>query len=598
VTRFSRVAFGLLVLATFAAFFVAQRIKQSPSVIQRVQGGPSVFSPNGDGRYDQLAFSFRLKEADRVDVAMVSSDGDEVRSLRRGLPVTAYLQVPTIRWDGRDDDGRRVPDGVYRPRITLRRQGRSIVVPKAFRLDTRAPRPRVAYVGPDPAPVAELLPRPGGGAATIGLADTGRRTRVVIVRTAPLPMRKIVGLRVPDGVRKVRWDGRVQGRRVASGTFLAVAETRDAAGNIGTSVPVDARGFPRLAPGQRRLPGRGGISVRYLAVQPPTEPVRAGTPAEFFVDARGAHYRWSLRRVGGPIVKRGRRTRVRLRITMPRGVSGAYVLRVTTAAHRTQVAVAVLGARSRRALVVLPVMTWQGRNPVDDDGDGLPNLLDLGVGVRLGRVMVRDGLPQGFATHEAPVLGFLDRTGRRYDLTTDVALAAGRGPRLEDHRGVLVPGDARWLPAELGARLGRFVRRGGVVASLGTDSLRRTVRVTRRGRLADPSRPAAADLFGARLKPVVRRRTELTNFSDDIALFAGEEGRFTGVKAYEETAAVGDQADAVATAVTPAGRPVIVAARFGRGLIIRTGLPGFATRLTPDPASAQLLARTWTLLSR
>jgi hypothetical protein len=596
VTAFARVVFGLLVLATFAAFFVAQRIKQSPSVIQRVQG-PPVFSPNGDGRFDRLTFSFRLKEADEVDVSMVSAGGDEVRALRRRLPVAAYAQVATIRWDGRDDSGQRVPDGIYRPRITLRRQGRSIVVPKAFRLDTRPPRPRVAYVSPDPALVPELLPRPDRRPATIGLADTGRRTRVVIVRTAPAPMRRILGLVPRDGATKVAWDGRARGRPVVSGTYLALIETRDAAGNVGTSAPVDARGLPRLAPGRHRLPGRGGITVRYLGVQPPVEPVRAGGVAELFVDARRAHYRWSLRRVGGPVVKRGRGTRPRLAIKMPRGVSGAYVLRVTTARQQTQVPVAVLGSRVRRALVVLPAMTWQGRNPVDDDGDGLPNLLDVGTGVRLGRVLARDGLPRGFATHEAPVLGFLDRTGRRYDLTTDVALAAGRGPRLEDHKGVLLPGDTRWLPAELGVRLKRFVRRGGAVASLGTDSLRRGVRVTRRGRLVEPTPPAATDLFGARLRPVVRRRTELTNFSDDIALFSGEEGRFTGVDSYEESA-VGNQADAVATAVTPAGRPVIVAARLGRGLVIRTGLPGFATRLTPDPASAALLARTWTLLSR
>ena len=596
-TAFARVAFGLLVLATFAAFFVAQRIKQSPPKIQSLQG-ETFFSPNEDGRLDRMVFSFRLDEADEVDVTMVSSGGDEVRKLRTRLTVPAYRQVETIRWDGRDENGRRVPDGVYRPRITLRRQGRSVVAPKAFRLDTKPPRPRVAYVGPDPEPVAELLPRPDGRPATIGLADTGKRTRVIIVRTAPRPMRKIVGIGVRDEAKKVRWNGRVQGRRVASGSYVAVVETRDAAGNIGTSVPVDERGFPRLEQGKRRLPGRGGISVRYLGVQPPVDPVRVRGIAEFFVDARRARYRWSLRRVGGPVVKRGQGTRPRLRITMPRGVSGAYVLRVTTATRQTQVPVAVLGARRRRALVVLPTITWQGRNAVDDDGDGLPNLLDLGVGARLGRVLVRDGLPRGFATHEAPVLGFLDRTGRRYDLTTDVALAAGRGPRLEDHNGVLLPGDTRWLPRELGVRLKRFVRRGGVVASLGTDSLRRTVRLTRRGRAVDPTPPAPTDLFGARLRPVERGRTELTNFSDDIALFAGDEGRFTGIEAFEETAAVGDQADAVATAVTPAGRPVIVAARFGRGLVIRTGLPGFATRLTPDPASSELLARTWTLLSR
>jgi hypothetical protein len=264
----------------------------------------------------------------------------------------------------------------------------------------------------------------------------------------------------------------------------------------------------------------------------------------------------------------------------------------------------VQGTAQRRALVVLPVMTWQGRNPIDDDGDGLPNRLDDGVGARLRRVFAGDGLPAGFATHEAPVLGFLDRTHHRYDVTTDVALAAGRGPKLTGHRGVLLPGDTRWLPARLGLQLRRFVRGGGTLASLGTDSLRRQVRLTAGGRMIDPTAAAQTDLFGARLRRVVRRPTDLTILQDKIQLFAGTAGLFRGLDGYEETAGVGPAATLLADAgiaATPAdpnGAIVITAARFGRGLLIRPGLPGFATHLTPNPDLAALMGRIWTLLSR
>jgi hypothetical protein len=54
----------------------------------------------------------------------------------------------------------------------------------------------------------------------------------------------------------------------------------------------------------------------------------------------------------------------------------------------------------------------------------------------------------------------------------------------------------------------------------------------------------------------------------------------------------------VASAVTQAGSPVVVATRFGAGLVLRTGLPEFAARLHLDPASAGLMDRLWTLLSR
>jgi hypothetical protein len=247
-------------------------------------------------------------------------------------------------------------------------------------------------------------------------------------------------------------------------------------------------------------------------------------------------------------------------------------------------------------LVVLPAATWQGRNPVDDDGDGMPDTLTRGVPVRIERVYARDGLPEGFAAGEAPLLAFLDREGLRYDLTTDVALAAGRGPRVEGHRGVLLAGDALWLEPSVGQALRRFAIGGGTVVSTGVDALRRTVRQTA-DRLVEPSEPAPADLFGARLGPVETRTVDLTVFSDgDLQLFAGDEGVFAGVRAWQATEALGE-AESVASAVTPRGAPVVVAARFGRGLVARPGIAAFGSRLSTDRASAELMRRLWTLLS-
>jgi hypothetical protein len=606
VNRLAGAVFGVLVLATFGAFFVAQRVKQSPTVIQRFSRTP-VFSPNRDGRFDRARIQFLLKEADRIDVDVVDAGGDEVRRLVDGRSLPAYTSTGTLKWDGRDAAGKRAPDGVYRARVTLRDEGRSIVVPKSFELDTKPPHPRVLSIGPQKEPLPEFLPRPDGHPAGIRFQASGRRVNVTVVKTAPGRAHIVRELPVKDGDDSVEWDGTARGRPVSPGTYVVVVQSRDDAGNVGSSVPLDRRGIPVARPGHN-LPGRGGITVRYLGVQPPVDPVLTRAVATFGVDARRARYSWSLRRVGGPRqpIRRGTGTRPILRVRMPRGDSHAYLLQVATRTRRTRVPVAVqarkpiagTAAKPRGVLVVLPMITWQGRNPVDDDGDGLPNTLDRRVASRLGRVLVRDGLPEGFAVHEAPVLTFLDRSGRRYDLTTDVALSGGRGPKLEGHRGVLLPGDTRWITPALAERLRRFVRRGGTVVSLGTDSLRRRVRITPRGRLADPTGPRTADLFGARLRPVVHKQADLTIFSDDISLFAGTEGLFTGFGAYEETAAIGDEADGVASAVTPAGRPVIVAARFGKGLVIRTGLPGFPTRLSQDLAASALMERTWTLLSR
>lgn len=68
--------------------------------------------------------------------------------------------------------------------------------------------------------------------------------------------------------------------------------------------------------------------------------------------------------------------------------------------------------------------------------------------------------------------------------------------------------------------------------------------------------------------------------------------------AYEATERLDGGARLAADAVTTQGRPVIVGARIGRGLGVRTGIPDFAQRLTPRPESAALMNRLWVLMSR
>ncbi|WP_372790156.1 N,N-dimethylformamidase beta subunit family domain-containing protein [Paraconexibacter sp.] len=599
--------FAALVAATIGAFFVAQNLKNGPSVLQQFRRYP-FFSPNGDGRFDGARVSFKLRETDDVTIEVVDDKGDTVAEIydRR---VTRY--TPTqVRWSGRLENGRVAPDGVYRYRFTLRRQGRSILVPQSFRLDTTPPKPRIVGIGPvkDVRPQPELLPNPDGAPARVSFDATGTKKRVLLFKTGPGPVRPAMApVALPDDATSWEWDGKVAGRKVSPGTYLAVIEVRDQAGNIGTSIPLDRRGLPATTYGSP-LPGRGGITVRYLGVQPPIQPTRAGERGEFFVDARQQRYTWNLRRVGGPPqpIRRGSGTRAKLAISAPDGAGGVYLLEVRTRTRSVRVPWVVrpstprIGTRQDPSgvLVVLPVGTWQGRNPVDDDGDGLPDLLDRGLPVRLRRVMVGDGtgLPTGFAQQEAPLLAHLDRTQRRYDVTTDVALAAGTGPQLTDgYRGVILPGDVRWLPPAVGKALRGFVRRGGRVSLFGTRSLLREVRQTPRERWIEPTAPATRDLFGMRLGPLTRRSAVLTEFQDELDLFQGTEGQFAGVEAYEETTSTGSQSDPVAAAVTPGGKPVILAARFGEGIVIRTGLPDLPANLSRDEQYQQLVRRIWTL---
>ena len=620
-TRAPVAIFAVLVAATFAAFFVAQRLKNSPSVIQELRintdaPGQQIFSPNADGRRDRVRFSLLLDKADHVTLTILDDDGDPVRTLidDRALRAHQRLGLPGVPWDGRDGDGHMAPDGRYRLRITLRDQGRSVVVPRSFLKDTEPPQPTVRSIGPETVYGPELLPEPGGAPAEVHFGPALAKARVMVFRTAPGRPRLVRTDGVLAGAQEWSWDGTNDaGRRVSPGTYLVVPEWRDAAGNIGTAVPLDKAGLPILRGG--KLPGRGGVTVRYIGARPPVTPVKARDRVELQVDARRQRYAWQLRRLGESAARKRSsqpKTKTKVVFAAPGGASGIYVFEAHTTTHRTRIAlpvqarqsVAGTAARPRGVLVLLPYTTWQGANPADDDGDGAPNTLALGGPARSFRVMAGDGLPQGFTDQEGPLLRWLDTHGRRYDLTTDLSLVLGRGPRLTGHQGVLIPGDARWLPARVRTDLRAFVRRGGTVVSTGTDSLRRSVRLDGKGRLVQPSPERSTDLFGARLSPVVARTSDLEVFKEDpkVDLFADGPGLFAGVEAWEQTERAGTEADLVTYAATkqPAGRPVVVGLRFGKGLVIRPGFPSFAQRLASDtdPATTALMARMWTLLSR
>ena len=187
-----------------------------------------------------------------------------------------------------------------------------------------------------------------------------------------------------------------------------------------------------------------------------------------------------------------------------------------------------------RLLVVVPAITWLGVDKVDDDGDGLPDTLEAGGPVKWPRVIAGDqGLPATFADQTAPLLVFLDRARIRYDLTSDIALARSRDPRATDREGVVLAGPLRWVPRTLARRLRRYVEDGGRLASFGTESLRRGVRVGP-NRLTRPTQPTPTGPVRRAPRPGPRARAPartaapvpLTALADDpaLGLLTGSDG--------------------------------------------------------------------------
>lgn len=138
-------AFLALVVATVAAFFIAQHIKVStplisgapapfPATINPVSGG-TCYDPSlhQQVNYRTTAISFYLLHAsDKVDVYIVNQGGTRVDTVATGRFMKAALfphEVPTqFIWDGHRQDGSVVPDGRYYFTVHLVHQGRTVTI--------------------------------------------------------------------------------------------------------------------------------------------------------------------------------------------------------------------------------------------------------------------------------------------------------------------------------------------------------------------------------------------------------------------------------------------------------------------------------------
>jgi hypothetical protein len=145
--------FALLVLACFVAFFLTQRLKHTPTAVQRFMLTPR-FSPRTPGPLEQERISFKLAKADAVTVTIIDAQGNVVATLVRDRRLPRYKQF-SLRWNGHRGTARRysliatphghaivipategalAPPGEYRVRVSLREQARSVLSPRSFTL--------------------------------------------------------------------------------------------------------------------------------------------------------------------------------------------------------------------------------------------------------------------------------------------------------------------------------------------------------------------------------------------------------------------------------------------------------------------------------
>lgn len=229
------------------------KLERSPITGTRVD---HVFSPVCECARDVAVISFILRRKETVTLDMLDRNGRPIRNLvRRRREPSGRV---SYTWDGRDNLDRVVPEGIYRPRVQLERNGRTIVLPNPIRVDTTAPRITLTRVFP-------RVFSPDGDSRRDRVTAAYRideRARAVML----IDGRQRVQSKFRQLEGKLVWFGRINGSTVTPGTYEIRLRAVDRAGNRSMrtrGVPVRAR-FVELSRERIEVVAGKRFSVRVL----------------------------------------------------------------------------------------------------------------------------------------------------------------------------------------------------------------------------------------------------------------------------------------------------------------------------------------------
>ena len=294
---------ALLVGAT-AAFALTEKLKLEKSPVTKTKVERS-FGPTCDCENETAEIEFEIRKPDRLTVVIERDDGDDVATVARDREFDAGRVV--VSWDGRDDDGKVVADGLYRPRLELDRARRTIVMPNLIRVDTKPPRLTLnrnirRVISPD---------------------GNRRRDQLVVRYRVDEPAKAVLYVdgeqRVsPRGRRQegeLRWYGVIDGKPAPRGVYAIAAEAFDPAGN---------------SSGRQEL---GNVRVRYVELPNRVLRVRGFQLIRVTVSTDVQRLRWRLGRrrgTAGPMFA----------VRAPRR-AGRYWLYVSARGHQDRMRVIV-----------------------------------------------------------------------------------------------------------------------------------------------------------------------------------------------------------------------------------------------------------------
>jgi hypothetical protein len=302
-----------LIAATAAAFAWTESLKleRLPVVGPRF---PKSFSPVCVCPTETAQLTLRFRVTDTVDADILDAEGEVVRSLgeRRVTP-----GLVTWEWDGRNDEGRVVPDAPYQLRVELEDKRRTIVIPNRIFVDTVPPEVvrmdvNLDAFSPDGDRRADVLrvgyraDGPGGPLLYVG--------DQLVVEKPPRRPRS-----------EVRWGGRVDGELLPPGQYRLTLRVRDPAGNLS------------------RESERVTVELRYITLSAGVFRVPAGGVLTFGVDADASEWGWRLQRLRG-----GKLRRVVLQGERQGATANVRLRRAAVAPGRYQLQVYLTGQNPER----------------------------------------------------------------------------------------------------------------------------------------------------------------------------------------------------------------------------------------------------------
>jgi hypothetical protein len=266
---FSVLVVVFLLGGTAAAFAVTQGLKLERSPVLSPQIWKT-FSPVCDCDKQAALISFKLRKGDRATLEIVDGDDEVVRTIfrnRRFGPVRLEAG-----WDGKDDAGRIVPDGDYRPRVRLADAHKTITFPNEIKVDTE--RPRVERFS-----VSRRVLSPDGDGRADGVSvayELSERARMWLLVNGKQRVRRFG--QAPTGA--LQWFGKFRGRSVKPRLYQLELVAVDDAGN-------------------RTRVSAGPVRVRYVELGLDTIRARAGTRFGVRVHTDARRYTWLFARARG-----------------------------------------------------------------------------------------------------------------------------------------------------------------------------------------------------------------------------------------------------------------------------------------------------------